>query len=69
MKPYLKAVLGGMIISDSIRSLWADAIGKDQYLKLMSDGWAPAHITVPLSIVMLVIAFTLVAQASKNNGG
>ena len=65
MKPYLKGMMGGWILCNSVTSLQQDAIGKEAYLRMANDGWISASITVPLAIFFGLLAIWLIAQAGR----
>ena len=68
MKPWLKYVTAGWLLNVGTTSLWQDALGKEQFLKMASDCWMPAFpFSVPLGIFMVIVGAELIHQAKKES--
>ena len=49
--------ISGFISFWAIRSLWQDAIGQEAYIQSCRDHWADPTVTVPLAVILLLIAY------------
>ena len=49
-------VVAGFLIHGAITSLVQDSMGKEAYLKSVTEHWVSAWVTVPFALVSLLIA-------------
>ena len=54
-----RGYLTGILCIVSGIGLWQDVLGVDRYCRLVRDGWMDSAISVPIEIVMLIIALIL----------
>lgn len=45
----------GIMFGISVISLIQDGMGKDAYIEHVASNWAPARLTVPLALVIIVV--------------
>lgn len=54
--------LGGVLLHTSAISLYQDVLGKDSYIELVKNNWAPAVYTVPLAILVFIAGALCIAR-------
>lgn len=62
----LKAFIAGYLAMIAVSSLYHDVVGKDEYIRKLQEGWTSAGITVPLSLVVLLLAAALTYSAHRD---
>lgn len=55
----MKKFIAGFLACSAIRSIEQDIVGKEAYIQLINYAWVSAWYTVPLAVLMLVVAFIL----------
>jgi len=60
-----KSFIAGVFAYAAVKSLLQDYMGKEAYVAYISANWQPAAYTVPLAIVILCIALSVVIKRRK----
>lgn len=59
MNQATRSFYAGALWTGAVVSILQDCMGKEQYILHVQDNWAPAYLTVPLSLCMIVVAMWL----------
>ena len=62
MKKKTRYALAGWLAATAINSLNQDALGKEAYMKLTDLCWRSGYITVPLAIMVLLVAIAMLCD-------
>jgi hypothetical protein len=65
MNAFIKLILGGWLLHSAADSLYQDALGKEQFMRLVDVTWIDPLITVPLAILTLLLAYWLIKLGHK----
>ena len=49
--------VGGMLSHSALTSLHQDYIGKEEFIRLADQNWAPASLSVPVAVAILAAVF------------
>jgi hypothetical protein len=62
-----RPLLAGVALYAAVQSLWEDFLGRDRYVRAVSDGWVSARITVPLALLLLVYVATQIVPPRRRS--
>ena len=66
MKSYWKAFWSGWLMCVAMRSLHQDILGKEQFMKYVDAAWVSGMWTIPIALMMLLVACLLFSAAVKD---
>jgi len=66
MKSYWKAFWSGWLMCVTMRSLHQDILGKEQFMKYVDAAWVSGMWTIPIALMMLLVACLLFSAAVKD---
>ena len=62
IEPWLMLVFCGWFIRTAFDSLVQDYYGQEDYLALLARTWQPASTTVPIAVIVLLLALHAIAK-------
>lgn len=63
-----RGFVAGMLMVTAIRSLMQDAMGKEDYIASIQYIWVEWYISVPVAVVLLLLALIATAPDTKKEG-